>query len=488
MTVDASATGSTWLNADWDILLTLGLPESLAPDEKKSRNSQAYKRASSKQSIVKLRKGLQLEPPTASDAASKDETLLSDAWLIREVRERVLRAGLCCNVLKLTPNPDDHEELPGEHEVDSGHNVTIVCIGAKKEIGGVGIPTDRAHPQPPPWVLSPGHGDNGAGLQTTQPNALPTPMVLPPPTPPPTPPPANGSPKSRRPILRESTSTRRLRNERFPRLEEAAESAELRLRTNGAGPRVPFRAANAEHFPPFRSKLRQQILEHILRLPLSDGGAGLNLDELVASGRVREVVYVHDDDECTDVKKRLVYGVAGICPLREQTSDTVFEYSGGDLSFYFAFIAAYTRSLHAPALVGLILWLLDASHFDAALVAERNATRLAHAGVLADFEASLTSGGASSYSSASCRSAALDDALHAASAESARRRRRGRHTRVADRRVHAAGRPLVRWLWRVVEAPAGGPSASEARRRAGRAASSGQPLLPRPAKGRLLHA
>ena len=60
MTVDASATGSTWLNADWDILLTLGLPESLAPDEKKSRNSQAYKRASSKQSIVKLRKGLQL--------------------------------------------------------------------------------------------------------------------------------------------------------------------------------------------------------------------------------------------------------------------------------------------------------------------------------------------------------------------------------------------------------------------------------------------
>ena len=116
-------------------------------------------------------------------------------------------------------------------------------------------------------------------------------------------------------MLRESTSTLRLRSERFPRLEEAAERAELRLRTNGAGPRVPFRAANAEHFPPFRSKLRQQILEHILQARLSDGGAGLNLDELVASGRVREVVYVHDDDECTDVKKRLVYGVAGIFAL-----------------------------------------------------------------------------------------------------------------------------------------------------------------------------
>ena len=82
-------------------------------------------------SEMKLRSGLQLAMQDAP-CDGTGECRSSNAWLIKELRRRVLGAGLQCKVVKLLPCPDDLSEEPGEYEVDSGHCVTLVCIGAAK--------------------------------------------------------------------------------------------------------------------------------------------------------------------------------------------------------------------------------------------------------------------------------------------------------------------------------------------------------------------
>ena len=162
------------------------------------------------------------------------------------------------------------------------------------------------------------------------------------------------------------------------------------------GSRSRFRRAAAHRFPSFGSKLRQRLIERILQAPRQAsrpteggaqphsgggaeafGGAGLNLNELLASGRVREVIHVHDKDECELLRTRLVYGVAGICPMRPATIESLFGYSGASISFYFTYLSAYTRSLHLPALLGVVLWCADFFHFDLAVAAQQNATHSA---------------------------------------------------------------------------------------------------------------
>ena len=167
-------------------------------------------------------------------------------------------------------------------------------------------------------------------------------------------------------------------SERFPRLEIEAEAREMRLPTISddtpglPGPRAIFRVGAARSFPAFRSMLRQTIEENILEGPLAaGGGAGLNLPLLVSSGRVKELIYVHDDDEVEDLKTRILYGTAGVRPLKPTTLHLLHSYVGGEVSFYFAWVSAYTRSLLLPAFIGLILWITDVFYFDAAIKAER---------------------------------------------------------------------------------------------------------------------
>ena len=167
--------------------------------------------------------------------------------------------------------------------------------------------------------------------------------------------------------------------ERFPRLEAEAEFRQMRLPTVGdaaglPGPRALYRRSAYASFPAFRSMRRQSIYEAILTAPLHSGrGAGLNLDMLVASERVLEVIYVHDDDEVSELKNKLVFGSAGLRPLRPTTLEALHSYAGGEVSFYFAWVSAYTRSLHLPALLGGMLWLADAFYFDEAIALERAA-------------------------------------------------------------------------------------------------------------------
>ena len=99
-----------------------------------------------------LRKGLQLGlSGTAADGTAGATS--SNAWLIATLRERVLRAGLTCKVLKLTPHPDEATEGPGEHEVQSGHMVTVLCIGASKNAGDAVSATRASQSLPQPTAL-----------------------------------------------------------------------------------------------------------------------------------------------------------------------------------------------------------------------------------------------------------------------------------------------------------------------------------------------
>ena len=175
---------------------------------------------------------------------------------------------------------------------------------------------------------------------------------------------------------KQTAAAMRRERERFPRLEAEAERRVLRLPTRGdktAGPRALYRSSAHSKFPPFRSALRIDLEHTILEAPLAPGhGAGLDLHALVNSGRVHEVIYVHDDDEVEEIRKTLVLGTAGVLPLSRRALQLVHGYTGAEVGFYFAWVSAYTRSLWLPALLGGALWLSDVQFFDAALLAERN--------------------------------------------------------------------------------------------------------------------
>ena len=241
-----------WTDADFDVLLVLPLPEELvsplSPKLAKKKDASledSLRRSADRNSVAHLRKGLQLS--LNDDTAGATST----SWLIATLRQRVLDAGLACKVLKLMPRPDEARELPGEHEIESGHMVTIVCIGAAKHVAGA--------PTPPPAAAS------RAGT------ALPPPVVLPP-------------PDWRAPTRNlscnmycaaEKSSPGQMGGgqvgggtgigapmECFPRLEEEAERAGVRLMASGgmegmaAGPHMRYRRDRATFFPPFKSKLR----------------------------------------------------------------------------------------------------------------------------------------------------------------------------------------------------------------------------------------
>ena len=384
-------------------------------------------------SEVTLRKGLLLsDADVAADGCGGKES--STTWLISELRRRVLMSGMQCKVVKLLAKPDDLVEDVGEHEILSKHNKTLVCIGSGKVIdNGAAGPaaaalTKTPPPSPPP---SPGSSsraeakaeakaekaiaaaaakevkdaakaekakvaaeqkvlkaeakeeakmmvaDAKAAAQAAKQNLKNAKM---------------DAKDSVRAVTRGMTQADLSRkrhandpraNERFPRLELEAEVRKMRLPTVGEsvglpGPRAVFRTAAATSFPPFRSMLRQGLAEAILENPLEPGkGAGLDFDKLLASGRIKEIIYVHDDDEVEELNKKIVYGGAGFCPLRPSTLHSLYSYCGGEVSFYFAWVSAYTRSLHLPSLIGLLLWLADLGYFNAALDDQRNATYIA---------------------------------------------------------------------------------------------------------------
>ena len=158
-----------WTDADWDLILVLPLPEAseervaqagaaVVTDGKKKEKK---KPNAAELSEMRLRQGLRLEAGDgAADGSSSQKS--STDWLIHEIKRRVLLSGLECKVLKLMPGSDEAEELVGEYEIESGHNVTLIAIGARKVIGSSGgAPPIAVHvagangAEPPPSPPSP---------------------------------------------------------------------------------------------------------------------------------------------------------------------------------------------------------------------------------------------------------------------------------------------------------------------------------------------
>ena len=74
------------------------------------------------------------------------------------------------------------------------------------------------------------------------------------------------------------------------------------------------------------------------------------------------------DSQVAELKRRFVYGWAGVCRLPTSTLNAVHAYAGAEVAFYFAWVATYTRALWAPAAIGVGIYLADSLDFDLRLV------------------------------------------------------------------------------------------------------------------------
>lgn len=121
-------------------------------------------------------------------------------------------------------------------------------------------------------------------------------------------------------------------------------------------------------FVQFKSALRQKLIRSILGdpagPPLPDGpaGAGLDIASLLGSGCVKELIYLHDDDE----RDALYHGQVtsckrfpGVTRMGKKWLRQMHDYLGAEVTFYFAWAAWYTRWLWFPAILGAALSLFD---------------------------------------------------------------------------------------------------------------------------------
>lgn len=288
--------------------------------------SDARKRAKSENSENLLRRGLQLKEgqvsaeeeitgianPGADGDASRSDT----GWLIGELKRRILDAGLAVKVLKLVPGGrDDLPDVEGEREVDSGHEVTMLVIGYYD--GGI-----RQRRRAQATVEHEGSFD-------------------------------------------------------AERLCAEAERLSLKLRCKesfavrkgGRAAYARFTAAQREAFEPFPSVLRQQLLRVILEAKASDpssptNGAGLDLTQLHASGRLLQTLWLHQDDETDVLVEMQLKGRGGCLPKPLSGLRKLYDYLGSELTYYFAWAAYYTRLLWLPAVVGIIFWAVDELYFE----------------------------------------------------------------------------------------------------------------------------
>ena len=156
------------------------------------------------------------------------------------------------------------------------------------------------------------------------------------------------------------------------RLLAEAEAIGLRLPTKDVLPgkrvlRTEFRRELRHRFTlPLTSANRLKLTLSVLAAPVKRGagpsrggvGAGLDLEALQASGRVRDVFLMHDDDEAEALVKLWTRScVAGIREVSRAQLRALQEYLGAELGFYFSWASFYTRYLWAPALLGLVVYI-----------------------------------------------------------------------------------------------------------------------------------
>ena len=176
------------------------------------------------------------------------------------------------------------------------------------------------------------------------------------------------------------------------RLEEMAEIMHLRLK-NRDGSIKRFKVSRRDTFIDgsacgalFRSSERQQIIDHIIRLKIKDGGAGLDEDTPLGRSIVQRfplhmharldsirhvwVTFWREEAAGTvaapwspfstpaeETMRRMGAGMDRfLTRLLSQPLDSISEYYGESVAFYFAFLSYYTRWLVIPSALGLVVF------------------------------------------------------------------------------------------------------------------------------------
>ena len=207
-------------------------------------------------------------------------------------------AGLMWKLLKLMPEEDRAREEKGEHELLSGHCRVLFAIGASRVVEGgrVGLPRLEAEAERLKLRLRLGNDDDDAPSEAIH-FAAPT---------------ASASRRS----------------------SQASASA---FSSPCCGPTTSRRTMRSRR--------------------ASGAARGLDLEQLVASKRVKELIQLHDQDEADALLAKLagLRSVAGVCAWPTDVARDMNEYFGAEVAFYFCWANVYTRSLWVPAICGVVL-------------------------------------------------------------------------------------------------------------------------------------
>ena len=239
-----------------------------------------------------LWRGLQL-----SDRDQPD-WVLDQLELIKEIKKRIVDAGLQVRLLKLIPSPDAAVEQADESEFKSGHMVALLAIGegrandARKRLQLEAQYLGMRLPTKPAWhKLGPNR------------------------------------------ILR--TEFRYEHRDRFPEFCSA-----IRQKLILSVLEAPVKRSSA---------------------PDGAGrGAGLDLEDLLGSKKVQDVFLMHDDDEADGLLTTWTKSCRIGCPwgvLKPAQLRQLQDYLGTELSFYFAWASFYTRYLWPVAILGLFIYI-----------------------------------------------------------------------------------------------------------------------------------
>ena len=157
-------------------------------------------------------------------------------------------------------------------------------------------------------------------------------------------------------------------------LEKTAEqlTMEKRLKPDAQGRLqgyTDFSVTEKERFEPysstsfFSSLERIRLLQALIELPRYEGGCGLNLEDLLETKVLTQIVPVHEIEGRLEELERI--WVKAPFTLRvAQPLDKIRDYYGERIAIYYAFVEELTNALAYPAVVGVLLFIVSLVWFE----------------------------------------------------------------------------------------------------------------------------
>ena len=130
-----------------------------------------------------------------------------------------------------------------------------------------------------------------------------------------------------------------------------------------------FKVGEKERFEPdsstsfFSSLERIRLLQSLIELPQSEGGCGLNLEDLLETKVLTEIVPVHEIEGRLEELER-IWVKAPFTLTVAQPLDKIRDYYGERIAIYYAFLEELTNALVYPAVVGVLLFIVSLVWFE----------------------------------------------------------------------------------------------------------------------------